>query len=64
MFQKLLLMAKRTKSVTLTQIFNAKSTEKVFELLDGGRTRLLEISETPTCDCGMVPSRDMSYGEY
>lgn len=58
-FQKSLSMAKRTKSVTLTQIYDAGPTRKVFELLDGGRIRLIEISETPTCDCGMVSSRDI-----
>ena len=46
-FQKSLSMAKRTKSVTLTQIYDAGPTRKVFELLDGGRIRLVEISETP-----------------
>ena len=58
-FQKSLSMAKRTKSVTLTQIYDAGPTRKVFKLLDGGRIRLVEISETPTCDCGMVSSRDI-----
>lgn len=57
-FQKSLSMAKRTKSVTLTQIY-AGPKRKVFELLDGGRITLVEISETPTCDCGMVSSRDI-----
>ncbi|CAH3183020.1 unnamed protein product [Porites lobata] len=52
-------MAKRTKSVTWTQIYDAGPTRKVFELPDGGRIRLVEISETPTYDCVMVSSRDI-----
>ena len=59
MFQKSLSMANRTKSVTWTQIYDAGPTRKVFELPDGGRIRLVEISETPTYDCGMVSSRDI-----
>lgn len=50
-------MAKRTKSVTLTH--DAGPTRKVFELIDGERIRLADISETLTSDCGMVSSRDI-----
>lgn len=56
-FQKKLSMAKRTKSVTLTH--DAGPTRKVFELIDGERIRLADISETLTSDCGMVSSRDI-----
>lgn len=59
MFEKSLSMAKRSKSVTLTQIYDTGPTKKVFELLDSGRIRLVEICETPTCDCGMVSSKDI-----
>ena len=57
-FEKSLSMAKRSKSVTLMQIYDAGPTKKVYELLDSGRIRLVEISETPTCDCGMVSPKD------
>ena len=31
----------------------------MYELDESGRIRLVEISETPSCDCGMVPVKDI-----
>lgn len=58
-FQKSLEMAKKTKALQLMNIHNAGDCKNVFELRHNGKIRLVEIGETPNCDCGMVSTNDI-----
>ena len=58
-FNQSLSMAKKSMALRLTKIHDVAPLKKVFELDDGGRIRLVEICETPTCDCGMVGTKDI-----
>ena len=58
-FEKSLSMARKTKRINLVNIHHIGKLQTVFETNNNGRPRMVEISQSQKCDCGMVSARDI-----
>ena len=59
-FEQSLKLAKRAR-LTLDDVHDVSETQKVFELNDNGNIRLVEIGETPTCNCTFGQGKNVCF---